>query len=176
MRRQEVIVPLVIVGVMGPGEGATARDREDAYQLGRAIAQEGWSLVTGGRNEGVMDSASRGAKEAGGLTIGVLPSSDKNGVSRFVDVPIVTGMGEARNNINVLSSDIVFACGMRAGTASEVALALKARRHVILLNVSDQAARFFVELDPNRVHVAADATNAVNTARHLLNTFASRNP
>ena len=86
MRRQEIIVPLVIVGVMGPGEGATARDREDAYQLGRAIAQEGWSLVTGGRNEGVMDSASRGAKEAGGLTIGVLPSSDKNGVSRFVDV------------------------------------------------------------------------------------------
>jgi uncharacterized protein (TIGR00725 family) len=75
---EEVIVPLVIVGVMGPGEGATARDREDAYQLGRAIAQEGWSLVTGGRNEGVMDSASRGAKEVGGLTIGVLPSKRRS--------------------------------------------------------------------------------------------------
>src|SRR4029434_6246118 len=79
MWRQEVIVPLVIVGVMGPGEGATARDREDAYQLGRAIAQEGWSLVTGGRNEGVMDSASRAAKEAGGLTISnpVAPRSSR---------------------------------------------------------------------------------------------------
>ena len=77
-------------------------------------------------------------------------------------------MGEARNNINVLSSDVVFACGMGAGTASEVALAVKGRRHVILLNVSDQAARFFVELDPNRVHVATGAGNAVDTARHLL--------
>jgi uncharacterized protein (TIGR00725 family) len=161
-------VPLVIVGVMGPGEGATERDRENAYQLGRAIAQEGWALITGGRNQGVMDSASRGAKEAGGLTIGVLPSADRDGMSPFVDVPIVTGMGEARNNINVLTSDVVFACGMGAGTASEVALAAKGRRHIILLDVGDQAARFFVELDPNRVHVATDVENAVGTARHLL--------
>ena len=161
-------MPWVIVGVMGPGEGATERDRETAYQLGRAIAQEGWALITGGRNQGVMDSASRGAKEAGGLTIGVLPSADKDGMSPFVDVPIVTGMGEARNNINVLSSDVVFACGMGAGTASEVALAVKGRRHVILLDVGDQGARFFVELDPNRVHIATDVKNAVGTARHLL--------
>jgi hypothetical protein len=153
---------------MGPGEGATERDRENAYQLGRAIAQEGWSLITGGRNQGVMDSASRGAKEAGGLTIGILPSPDRDGMSPFVDVPIVTGMGEARNNINVLSSDVVFACGMGAGTASEVALAVKGRRHVILLDVGDQAARFFVELDPNRVHIASSTKNAVETARRLL--------
>jgi hypothetical protein len=77
-------------------------------------------------------------------------------------------MGEARNNVNVLSSDIVFACGMGSGTASEVALAVKGRRHVILLNVSDQAARFFVELDPANVHIAASAEHAVGTARHLL--------
>jgi uncharacterized protein (TIGR00725 family) len=161
-------VPLVIVGVMGPGEGATERDRSNAYHLGRAIAQEGWSLLTGGRNQGVMDSATRGAKEAGGLTIGVLPSPDKDGMSPFVDVPIVTGMGEARNTINVLSSDVVFACGMGAGTASEVALAVKGRRHVVLLDVGDHAARFFVELDPNKVHVAIDAKSAVETARQLL--------
>jgi uncharacterized protein (TIGR00725 family) len=161
-------VPLVIVGVMGPGEGATERDRETAYQLGRAIALEGWALITGGRNQGVMDSASRGAKEAGGLTIGVLPSADKDGMSPFVDVPIITGMGEARNNINVLSSDVVFACGMGAGTASEVALAVKGTRHVILLDVGDQGVRFFVELDPNRVHIATDVKNAMGTARQLL--------
>jgi hypothetical protein len=89
-------------------------------------------------------------------------------MSPFVDVPIVTGMGEARNNINVLSSDVVFACGMGAGTASEVALAVKGRRHVILLDVGDQAARFFVELDPNRVHIASSTKNAVETARRLL--------
>jgi len=153
---------------MGPGEDASESDREHAYQLGRAIAREGWSLLTGGRNQGVMDSASRGAKEAGGLTIGILPSADKAGLSRYVDVPIVTGIGEARNNINVLSSDVVFACGMGPGTASEVALAVKGRRNVILLNVSDQAARFFVELDPNRVHLATGAEHAVETARRVL--------
>jgi uncharacterized protein (TIGR00725 family) len=153
---------------MGPGEGASESDREHAYQLGRAIAQQGWSLITGGRNQGVMDSASRGAKEAGGLTIGILPTRDRAGLSQFVDVAIVTGMGEARNTINVLSSDVVFACGMNPGTASEVALALKARRHVILLNVSDQAARFFVDLDSSRIHVAVGVENAMETARHLL--------
>jgi hypothetical protein len=121
-------VPLVIVGVMGPGEGATARDREDAYQLGRAIAQEGWSLVTGGRNEGVMDSASRGAKEAGGLTIGVLPSSDKNGVSRFVDVPIVP--------TTVLKSptsphgDVSVTCAVVANRGRRAPVAVVANRRV----------------------------------------------
>jgi uncharacterized protein (TIGR00725 family) len=161
-------VPLMIVGVMGPGAGASESDRAHAYQLGRVIAQEGWALLTGGRDEGVMDSASRGAKDAGGLTIGVLPSPDKAGLSRFVDLAIVTGMGEARNNINVLSSEIVFACGMNPGTASEVALAIKAGRDVILLNASDQAARFFRELDSSRVHIATDAAHAIETARHLM--------
>jgi uncharacterized protein (TIGR00725 family) len=161
-------VPLVMVGVMGPGEGASARDRENAYQLGRAIALEGWSLVTGGRKEGVMDSASRGAKEAGGLTIGILPTSNRDGMSAFVDVPICTGMGEARNGINILSSEVVFACGMGAGTASEVALAVKGKRHVILFDVGDRAERFFVELDPDRVHIAADPRAAIDKARQLL--------
>lgn len=69
-------MPLIMVGVMGPGEGARERDRENAYKLGRAIALQGWTLVTGGRKEGVMDSASRGAKEAGGLTIGILPTRE----------------------------------------------------------------------------------------------------
>ena len=161
-------MPLVMVGVMGPGEDARERDRENAYQLGRAIALEGWSLVTGGRKEGVMDSASRGAKEAGGLTIGILPTRDRDGMSSFVDVPICTGMGEARNAINILSSEVVIACGMGAGTASEVALAVKGRRHVILLDVGDRAERFFVELDPTRVHTATDPQAAIDKARQLL--------
>lgn len=161
-------MPFVIAGVMGPGEDASESDREQAYQLGRAIAQEGWSLLTGGRNQGVMDAASRGAKEAGGLTIGVLPSADRGGMSQFVDVPIVTGIGEARNNINVLSSDVVIACGMGPGTASEVALALKGKRNVILLGVGDQAARFFAELDPEKIHIATSTEHAIDTARRLL--------
>jgi len=153
---------------MGPGEGATAPEQERGYQLGRAIAAEGWALITGGRNVGVMDSASRGAKEAGGLTIGILPSANRERMSLAIDVPIVTGLGEARNLVNILSSQVVFACGMGAGTASEVSLAIKARRPVILLNPSAEAERFFVGLNPSLVHVATDVADAISTARRLL--------
>ena len=121
----------VLVGVMGPGEAALPKDCRNAYEMGRAIATNSWVLVTGGRDVGVMDAASRGAREAGGLTVGVLPSSDLASVSTFVDIPIVTGLGEARNNVNVLTCELIFACGMNAGTASEICLALKADRHVI---------------------------------------------
>ena len=75
-----------------------------------------------------MDEVSKGAKDAGGLVVGVIPTSDRSGCSDAVDIAIVTGMGNARNNINVLSSDVVVACGMGPGTASEVALALKSQK------------------------------------------------
>jgi uncharacterized protein (TIGR00725 family) len=152
---------------MGPGEGASPRDCHNAYELGLAIAGIGWVLVTGGRDRGVMDAASRGAREAGGLTIGILPSNDLAGLSPFVDVPIVTGLGQARNNVNVLTCELIFACGMGPGTASEIALALKAGRHVILVEPSEESTRFFASLDAVRIHVAPDADHAVRTAEAL---------
>ena len=161
----------IIVGVMGAGQSATARDQEYAFKLGQLIAKQGWILLTGGRNEGVMDAASRGAKQADGLTIGVLPSSDLQQVSPAVDIPIVTGMGSARNNINVLSSQIVFACGMGSGTASEVALALKANKPVILLNVSKTCQAFFLELRGDRVFIAETPEEAIRMAQTLLQNF-----
>lgn len=103
-----------IIGVMGPGDGATQKEIKHAYKLGQLIAEQNWILLTGGRNVGVMGAASKGAKSSGGLTIGILPSENKNGMSKFVDIPICTGMGSARNNINVLSSDVVIACGSGA--------------------------------------------------------------
>ena len=158
----------VLVGVMGPGEAALPKDCRNAYEMGRAIATNSWVLVTGGRDVGVMDAASRGAREAGGLTVGVLPSSDLASVSTFVDIPIVTGLGEARNNVNVLTCELIFACGMNAGTASEICLALKADRHVILVEPSSESARFFESLDSSRTHVAADASQAIQIAKELL--------
>src|SRR5207253_5009519 len=132
----------ILIGVMGPG-GATADEMKAAFELGALIAREGWVLVTGGRSAGVMDAASRGAKSAGGLTVGILPTKDARDVSEAVDVPILTDMGQARNNINVLSSRAVVACGMGAGTASEVALALKAKKKIILLKVNQESEAFF---------------------------------
>jgi len=158
-----------LVGVMGPGDGALARDCQNAYELGRAIAQHAWVLVTGGRGVGVMDAASRGAHEAGGLTVGILPSTDLKGASSFVDVPIVTGVGQARNNINVLSCRVIFACGIGAGTASEISLALKAGRDTILVEPRDETVAFFRALQPAKLHVARNASHAMQIATGLLN-------
>ena len=106
------------------------------FELGRLIAQNGWVLLNGGRDAGVMRASAEGAKQEGGMTIGVLPGDSKDQANPFIDIPIVTNMSDARNLINVLSSDIVVACPGSAGTITEVALALKNEKIVILLNFS----------------------------------------
>ena len=121
-----------IVGVMGGGLASEAVSA-DARETGRLIAENGWVLLTGGRDCGVMAEASRGAAEAGGLVIGILPDDTSEGVAPHVDIAIPTGMGDARNAINVLASHVVVALPGGAGTASEVALALKADRPVVAL-------------------------------------------
>lgn len=158
----------IIIGVMGPAERAREDHVRNAFELGRLIAQEGWVTLTGGRNAGVMEAASRGAKEAGGLTVGILPTRDRKMISAAVDIPIITDMGSGRNNINVLTSDLIIACGMGAGTASEVALALKADKPVILLTENEEGKRFFKNLRPRRVFFAQDPAGAVETAREIL--------
>lgn len=122
-----------VIGVMGGGV-ASRHVMEDAYFLGTLIAENGWILLNGGRNSGVMDASARGARERGGITVGILPDTDTSQVSSNIDIPILTGMGHARNSINVLSSDVVVACRGGAGTLSEIALALKSGKPVILLD------------------------------------------
>lgn len=135
-----------IIGVMGPGEQATAADVRVAYELGQAIAAAGWVLLTGGRPVGVMAAASQGAKSVGGLTIGILPSDRREDAADAIDLPIVTGMGNGRNIINVLSSSVMISCGLGAGTVSEVALAIKTGKPVVLLNLSDPDRQFLQNL------------------------------
>jgi uncharacterized protein (TIGR00725 family) len=158
----------IIIGVMGPGEKATASELQNAYELGKLIAQQGWVLLTGGRNAGVMNAASQGAKSAHGLTIGILPSDNKNGISEALDIAIFTDMGNARNNINVLSSDVVIACGMGAGTASEIALALKGNKKVILLTNNVESQVFFKQLSPENVYVVDDVGDAMKSLNSIL--------
>ena len=158
----------IIIGIMGPGDSATSTDLENAYQLGQLIADAGWILLTGGRNSGVMDAANKGAKAANGLTIGILPGNNTRGISEAVDIAIVTDMGNARNNINILSSDVIIACGIGAGTASEIALALKADKQVILLNDSLESQLFFKKLAESNIFVVNNAVEAMNQAREIL--------
>lgn len=123
----------LIIGVMGGGS-ASRTDLQHAYRLGELVAGNGWILLNGGRNSGIMEASAKGAFEKGGLTIGILPDDNVRQASRYISIPIVTGMGNARNCINVLSSDVVVACPGGSGTLSEIALALKCGKNVILLN------------------------------------------
>ncbi len=121
-----------VIGVVG-GAVVSHDALHNAYSVGRLIAERGWVLLNGGRNAGVMEASARGANEAGGLVVGILPADNTTGVAPSVDIAIPTGMGDARNAINVLASQVVIALPGGPGTISEVALALKAGRNVVLL-------------------------------------------
>lgn len=156
-----------IVGVMGSGEDGDAALLALARELGAAIAGEGWVLLNGGRGGGVMDASAEGASLAGGLVVGVLPDDDTESASRHLDIPIRTGLGDARNAVNVLSSDVVIALRGGAGTLSEVALALKAGRPVIALDF-DPGTGFSAYVTTGRLQRAASVADAIALAHAAL--------
>ena len=156
-----------IIGVMGTGL-ATPKELKLAYQLGKSIAENDWVLLTGGRKAGVMDAASRGAKAHGGIVVGVLPSNNIAAMSEAVDIPIITDLGNARNNLNVLSSNVIIACGMGLGTASEIALALKNNKPVILLNQTELSYKFFASLVSGLLFQAQIVEDAIALTTKLL--------
>jgi uncharacterized protein (TIGR00725 family) len=117
------------VAVVGPGDAAPA-DVDAAVTVGRELARAGAVLVCGGLG-GVMEAACRGANEAGGTTVGILPGADRAAANRYVGVAIPTGLGEARNALVVRSADALVAIGGGYGTLSEVAFALKAGKPVV---------------------------------------------
>lgn len=110
-----------------------------AYEVGSHIGRRGAVLVCGGGG-GAMEAACRGAREAGGLTLGVLPGATRADANPFVDIAVPTGMGEARNAIVVRTADAVIAVGGGFGTLSEIGLALKMQRPVIGLRTWKVAA------------------------------------
>jgi len=140
-----------IIGVMGPGSPVKSALMAHAENLGKEIARKGWHLLTGGRAAGVMEAASKGASEAGGTTIGILPGSDMTDASEYIQIPIVTGLGYARNAVNILSSDIIVICGMGPGTASEAALAVKLAKPLILTFVDPEEHQFFNRMASNDI-------------------------
>jgi uncharacterized protein (TIGR00725 family) len=111
------------VAVVGPGDASPA-EIEAAEAVGRGIAHAGHTLVCGGLG-GVMAAACRGAAEAGGVTVGILPGTDRAAANQWVRVALPTGLGELRNGLVVRAADVVVAVGGAYGTLSEVALALK---------------------------------------------------
>ena len=159
----------ILIGIMGPGEAATDNETRMAYALGRAIAQAGWGVLTGGRAAGVMAAASQGAKAANGLVVGILPDADTAKMAAAVDVAIVTGMGQGRNVINILSSQVVIACGLGPGTLSEMAIALKLGRPLIVLQPQSDIVQKLSTLSSTPVMMADTIAEAITATRRCLN-------
>ena len=157
-----------LIAVVGAG-----RDVEPAVtharELGRLIAEKGWILITGGRDAGVMRAANEGAKKAtNGLTVGILPGQGSE-IASDVDIAIITDIGQARNNIIVLSADVVIACGVDgAGTASEVSLAIKNGKPVVLLGASEAASAFFGDIGLDQISTASSPSEAIEIVSGIV--------
>jgi len=163
-------MPRKVIGVFGAGN---VTDADEAYRLafavGRQLAQRDFIVLTGGLG-GTMTAASKGAKEAGGITVGILPGSRKTTPANdYVDIAIYTGMGEARNVVNVKSCNAAIAIGGEYGTLSEISLALKGGCPVILLN--SWSIIPFGGLQQPDWQVAATAEDAVVLAARAANGF-----
>jgi uncharacterized protein (TIGR00725 family) len=140
------------VAFCGPSE-PTEQERQDAEAIGRGLASAGGVILCGGLG-GSMEAACRGAKQSGGLTIGILPGYDSAGANRWVDISICTGMGHSRNVILVASADVVVACGGGWGTLSEIALAIRLGRPIVVQGAWGEILRIPVE-SPDTGHSRA---------------------
>lgn len=127
--------PKRYVGVIGAGECSDDL-AQTAEEVGRGIAEAGAVLVCGGMG-GVMEAACRGAKQAGGLTVGILPGPDRSGANQYVDVAVASGIGEARNLAIIRTADVLIAVGGSYGTLSEIGFALKMGKRVVGLETWD---------------------------------------
>jgi uncharacterized protein (TIGR00725 family) len=119
------------IAVVGAGR-ASAEEERAAEDVGRALAAAGAMLVSGGLG-GVMEAACRGARSGGGTTLGILPGTRREDGNPYLDVAIPTGLGEMRNALVVRAADGLIAVGGEFGTLSEIALALKAGKPVVVL-------------------------------------------
>ena len=121
------------VAVVGPGPDASRRDCERAREVGRLLAERGSCVLTGGLS-GVMAAAAEGCSQAGGISIGLLPGTDRETASPHLTIALPTGLGELRNGLLVRSADGIVAVGGSWGTLSEVALAHRLGVPVVTLN------------------------------------------
>ncbi len=141
------------VSVVGSGT-ASGKLYEMAREIGRLVAKRDGTLICGGRS-GVMEAAARGATEAGGTAIGILPDEDRTRANEYLSYSIATGMGHARNLAVVCSGDVVIAVGGEYGTLSEIGLARKVGRPVVALRGWELGEHVSVASSPEKAVEAA---------------------
>ena len=149
-----------VIAVIGGKKEAKALMKE-AEEAGRLIAEGGAVLISGGL-DGVMESASKGARSAGGLTVGILPQDNTLGANKYIDVAVATGLGIGRNVIIARTADALIAIGGEYGTLSEIAFALQLGKPVVGIR----------SWDIRGVVPAVDAADAVAKAFAAINELA----
>ncbi|MBI2849329.1 MAG: TIGR00725 family protein [Chloroflexi bacterium] len=152
----------MFIAVVGDSE-CTPEVAQWAEEVGQELARRGATVLCGGLT-GVMEAVCRGAKKAHGLTIGILPTNDRLDANKYVDIPIVTGLGQARNIIIVKSAQAVIAVSGKYGTLSEIALALSHGIPVIGLHTWSLSRE---GLEDNSIIVALSPQEAVEKAISL---------
>jgi uncharacterized protein (TIGR00725 family) len=141
------------VAVVGSGTAA-GKPYEQAREVGRLIAERDGIVVCGGLS-GVMEAAARGATEVGGTAMGILPDEDRRRQNEFLSLSVATGVGQARNLAVVCSGDVVIAVGGEYGTLSEIGLARKVGRPVVVLEGWDLGEHVVVSSSPKEAVEAA---------------------
>lgn len=172
---QALLITVIGKSARDPNDPVPASALAAAEEVGRLIAEAGAVVVSGGLS-GVMEAVSRGAKVAGGTTIGILPGFDKREANRFIDIPITTGMGYMRNTLNVRVADAVIMISGGIGTLNELTVAYEDKPTVILEGTGGWADRMRevaykgVHLDEggrNVLRYAATPKEAVDLALEL---------
>jgi uncharacterized protein (TIGR00725 family) len=151
------------IAVIGGGQ-CSSEEAQLAEEVGRELAREGIILVCGGLG-GVMEAACRGASSEGGITIGILPGDNRQSANRYVKIPIVTGLGYARNLAVVKSAQAVIAVDGSYGTLSEISHALQSGIPVIGLNTWTLSRN---DQQDSSIIPAQNAVEAVNKALSLI--------
>lgn len=169
---------LVTIGVIGKNEQhendvVSAHTMEAAETVGRLVAERRGVIVTGGRF-GVMEAASRGARQANGLTVGFLPAMDKATANAHVDIVFPTGLGRARNLLTARSCDALIMIGGSCGTLNELTIAYAEARPVVILKGSGGWAdrigpvlhegKYLDERETVEIHFAETPAEAVEKA------------
>jgi uncharacterized protein (TIGR00725 family) len=158
----------MIIAVIGDSS-CSPEEAKLAETVGELLAQQGVTIMCGGLT-GVMEAVCRGAKSKGGLTVGILPGQDSSMANPWVAIPVVTGIGEARNVAVVKSAQAVIAIGGSYGTLSEIAYALKSGIPVIGLNTWSLSRNGREDDSIVRVQSATEAVDkAISLAKRRKN-------
>jgi hypothetical protein len=148
-------IRIAVIGGSRPGRQAL----DSAFEVGRLVARSGAVVVCGGLG-GVMEAASRGAREEGGLVVGILPGNSPADANPWVDIPIATGLGYTRNALVVMNADAIIAVDGEYGTLSEIAHGLIHGKKVVGLRTWDVRGVTVAETAEEAVRLALEGLSA----------------